>query len=313
MTWAGLAGEDPITGTAAGDDDAYDWQPIADRDFVAPYGMLVSQTCDVGATGTGGKHPFVEIASVFRRNDCDQGERRDIEQFKSTYQVALTQPPEDGFWVADLRLVMPISKALLAAYDPLPGFASSKDLLNLAEALARKRRRPALHEALSEDLPKSLDAYVKEKAKAKPPLPPGWLEKVEQVRLRVTGGDRLRPTEAQLWVVQSTPLDAEETEVWRGWHARRATPQGKVDHAAQNPVRKPRQHDCAYLLRERPGQRQGPRASAHLVVAAGQTSPRVPQPQAGSSRPSSMRSRGGGAARRPPAGHRPPSLRNRGW
>jgi hypothetical protein len=193
LTWAGLAGEDPITGTAAGDDDAYDWQPIADRDFVAPYGMLVSQTCDVVATGTGGKHPFVEIAPVFRRNDCDKGERRDIEQFKSMYQVALTQPPEDGFWVADLRLVMPISKALLAAYDPLPGFASSQDLLNLAEALARKRRRPALHEALSEDLPKSLDEYVKEKSKARPAAPPGWLEKVEQVRLRVTGGDRSGP------------------------------------------------------------------------------------------------------------------------
>ncbi len=96
LSWAGLAGEDPVTGTPAGDDDAYDWQPIADRDFVAPYGMLVSQTCDVIATGAGAKHPFVEIVPVFRRNDLDKGERRDIEQFKSMYQVALTQPPEDA-------------------------------------------------------------------------------------------------------------------------------------------------------------------------------------------------------------------------
>ncbi len=117
---------------------------------------------------------------------------------------------------------MPISKALLVAYNPLPGFASPKDLLNLAEALARKRRRPALHDALSEDLPRSLDDYVKEKSKARPPAPPGWLEKVEQVRLRVTDGDRLRPTEAQFWVVHTTDLDAEETQVWRGWHARGA-------------------------------------------------------------------------------------------
>jgi len=277
--------------------------------------MLVSQTCDVGATGTGGKHPFVEIASVFRRNDCDQGERRDIEQFKSTYQVALTQPPEDGFRVADLRLVMPISKALLAAYDPLPGFASSKDLLNLAEALARKRRRPALHEALSEDLPKSLDAYVKEKAKAKPPLPPGWL--AGEGRAGPPSRHRRRQAQAHRGTALGRPVHSPgrrgDGSLAGLACAGRATPQGKVDHAAQNPVPNPRQHDCAYLLRERPGQRQGPRASAHLVVAAGQTSPRVPQPQAGSSRPSSMRSRGRGAARRPPAGHRPPSLRNRGW
>lgn len=153
LTWAGVAGDDPVTGVPTGDGDAYDWEPLADPDLRAPYGLVVSQTCDIVAAGTGRKHPFVDVPPVFRRNDLDKGPAQDIEQFKVTYLVALTAPPDDGFWVADLRLVMPVSKALLASHTPVPGFANAEDLLNLAEAVARKRRRPALHDVLSEDLP----------------------------------------------------------------------------------------------------------------------------------------------------------------
>lgn len=218
FSWAGPAAADPVTDADAGGEHSYDWEPVADPGLTVPYGLVVSQTCDIVATGPGAKHPFVDVVPVFRA-DRYLSSRKEIEQFKRNYLVALTAPPADGFWVADLRLTMPVSKTLLAARTPLPGFAAEDDLLNLAEAVARKRRRPALHDVLSETLPRSLDDYADEQAKTKPPAPPGWLEKVDQVRLRETNG-RLQPDDAQLWVLQQTSLDPAETQVWRGWHAR---------------------------------------------------------------------------------------------
>ena len=218
FSWAGPAAADPVTEAGAGGRHSYDWEPVADPGLSVTYGLVVSQTCDIVATGPGAKHPFVDIVPVFRADGYAEA-RREIEQFKRGYLVALTAQPAEGFWVADLRLTMPVSKALLVVRTPLPGFATEEDLLNFAEALARKRRRPALHDVLSETLPRSLDDYADEQAKAKPPAPPGWLEKVDQVRLRVTNG-RLQPQGAQLWVLQQTPLDPAEIQVWRGWHAR---------------------------------------------------------------------------------------------
>ncbi len=162
LSWVGAAGADPITGAPPGDTDAYDWEPIANPDLSTPFGMVVSQTCDIPATGPGKRHPFVDISPLYRRNDLDYGQRKGIRQFKTNHLVALTRPPEDGFWIVDLRLTMPASKALLAAHQPLPAFADPQDVLNLTEALARKRRRPALRDVLSEALPRSLDDYASE-------------------------------------------------------------------------------------------------------------------------------------------------------
>lgn len=216
LTWAGPADDDPVTGAAADGGITYDWEPVADRSLTVPYGLVVSQTCDIVGTGAGARHPFVDVVPVFR-GDAYGNFRKEIEQFRRGYLVALTKPPKDGFWIADLRLALSVSKALLAAHDPIPGFATDQDLLDLAEALARKRRRPALHDALSEALPRSLDEYVTEKAKSRPS--PDWLDNVQQVRLRVSGG-RLQPDGAQLWVVQETPLSPEAKALWRGWFAR---------------------------------------------------------------------------------------------
>jgi hypothetical protein len=217
FTWAGPADPDDVTSAGAG---SYDWEPIADPTLVAPYGIVVSQTCDIAASGPGRRHPFVDIAPVVRL-PANPGQQGQIRRYEVMHLVALPAPPEPGFWVADLRLVIPVSKRLLAATTSIDAFGGDEAaILSFAEAVARKYRRPALHGAISETLPRSLNDYIDEVGKT---AKPDWLEKVEQVRIAVTG-DRLAPTAAHPYVIERDKLEAKERELWQAWRNRAKKP-----------------------------------------------------------------------------------------
>ncbi len=119
-------------------------------------------------------------------------------------------------WYADLRLLVPISKALLIERVPAEGFVTEAESLAFGEILAQKFRRPALHEHLSEAVPKVVTDFVRSSGKAKQ-----CFVKVEQVRLLVTLGDRLNPERAQLLVLTSGgQLSEEEQMGWSGLDAK---------------------------------------------------------------------------------------------
>lgn len=213
VTWAGTATDDEITGAAAG---SFNWEAVVSTDLVVPYGIITSQTCDIGGTGPGSKHPFVEVAPVVAGDKLDKSKQQQIQQYKITYQVALPKPPTAGFWLADLRLIVPASKQLLLTSDPIDAFGDDEQArLNFAEMLAVKRRRPAVHAAISEALPQSLEEYIAQTMSAKDAPPADWYEKVDQVRVQLTG-DRLAPQQARLIVVPVDDLTAAERELWRG-------------------------------------------------------------------------------------------------
>lgn len=211
VVWLGPGGDDEVTGTPAG---TWDFEPVAAPDLVAPYGVIASQTCDIQATGPGSKHPFVEVHPVFDMSRLDPAKQQQIRHFGIRYLVALTSPPEpDGFWVADLRLVLSVSKSHLLTQTRVTGFDTEQDRLNFAEVLAVKRRRVALHDALSDDIPKILDDHIRNKDGAG--HAPDWHEGVEQVRLDITG-DRLGPESVTLVVVcDHRDLPVEERAIWR--------------------------------------------------------------------------------------------------
>lgn len=218
FSWAGPAEPDDLTGAEAG---SYEWEPVADPSLVTPYGIVVSQTCDIGASGPGGRHPFVDVAPVVQMT-ADAGQQGQIRRYEVMHLVALPAPPDTGFWVADLRLIMPVSKRLLAAGSPIDAFGGDEmSRLSFAEAVARKHRRPALHDAVAETLPRSLNAYIAEMAKKQ--TAPEWLDKVEQVRISITGS-RLAPIAAQPYVIQRDKLDAAERHLWQNWRNRAKKP-----------------------------------------------------------------------------------------
>lgn len=196
--WLAVAGTvDPVTGVdLSRRPDALVATVAAVSD--TGYFVVVSQTCDIAATGPGKRHPFVQVCPIrdvgtaFPREKVNQ-----IRDGQVVEYVYLTNPPEQGKeWAVDLRISVPLSKGALIANKPVEGFASEDEELGLAARVAAKFERPALHDYLSKDLIGALDDFIS-KARRKSE---DWCEDVEQLRLEVEG-NRLAPERVRLVVV----------------------------------------------------------------------------------------------------------------
>lgn len=196
--WLATAGAvDPVTGddlSSHADGLVAAMADVGDTGYFA----VVSQTCDVAATGPGKRHPFVQVCpvrdvgAVFAREKVNQIRDGGIVEY-----VYLTNPPERGKeWAIDLRISVPLSKGALITDKPTEGFASEADEFGLAARVAAKFERPALHDYLSKDLIDALDAFIsKERRRSE-----DWCEDVEQLRLEVEG-NRLAPNRVRLIAV----------------------------------------------------------------------------------------------------------------
>lgn len=204
LFWAGPQGSDPYL--------PYDNAPHPFHTSEEPgTGLLIltSQTCDIATTGPGAKHPLVTASPVYQlaKGDQNYGHAR---AGRIGYLVPLTKPPTgDDLFVADLRITLPLSKGVLVEATPINVWAKEQDRLHFAECLGRKYRRPALSDALSEGLVRSLDQHIRQNE-------PEGSERIEEFRLRIVG-DRLTPAEVQLIVLTDVEPDRELRKVWRAW------------------------------------------------------------------------------------------------
>lgn len=162
------------------------------------YSAVVSQTCDIAATGPGKRHPFVQICPVRDVGAAfDREKVRQIRDGEIVEYVYLTNPPEPGKdWAVDLRISVPFSKGTLVASSPIEGFASEDDEIDLAARVAAKFERPALHDYLSKNLIDALDSFISKARK----MSEDWCEDIEQLRLGVEG-NRISPKRVRLVVV----------------------------------------------------------------------------------------------------------------
>jgi len=230
FSWIMPPGEDPIT-------NAFNPQkePAAFRSATAPTVSVVlcSQTCDIGAGGPGSVHPFVLGAPLVPGRTLDVSTRRLAKQWRTGYLLpAAPDPtfvrPEAEGWFVDLRLIIPISKGLLLVRNPVAGFIetagppgvgdrrqSDAGLLSwFGESVGFKFRRPALHSALSETLPKIIDEYIANQPGAQA------FKNTDQVRLEVMDGTRLDPKAIRVHVLGFGPFSGNDEQMWRGWEKR---------------------------------------------------------------------------------------------
>lgn len=202
--------DDPVTGELS------DGGPIGGvRARSAPlsdtgYAAVVSQTCDI-AGGPARRHPLVQVCPV---RDISQFGTEKIQQIKdlqvSDY-VWLSQPPVDGAsWAVDLRAMVPVSKGLLAAMEPVEGFATIEDEVILGQRLASKLSRPAVHDVLAGPV---FDALRRFLSKSKKSL--DWCDAVEQLRLEVVEGTALYPKRVRLLVLTDHSFGASEKKPLR--------------------------------------------------------------------------------------------------
>jgi hypothetical protein len=179
------------------------------------YLAVVSQTCDIVATGPGVRHPFVQACPVRDVSGVGVDKVQAIRDGTSVEYVYLTQPPVPGTdWAIDLRISVPISKAVLAAATPITGFSTAAEHLVLGARLAAKIERPALHDYLSKELVDSLDRLLSKAKKSEQ-----WCDDVEQIRLQVEG-DALHPTRVRLFVITDvnfnwTPAAKPIRDLWK--------------------------------------------------------------------------------------------------
>lgn len=142
----------------------------------------------------------------------DRGEELPEEVLAALPDLELRDVTRGHGWYADLRCLVSVSKGLLVTRNPIDGFLNEQESLDFGDALAHKFRRPALHEALSEELPEALERYIFDRgAKRQAFL------KVEQVRLHIIEGSRLDPLRGALVVLTANgALTDAEQEEWAG-------------------------------------------------------------------------------------------------
>lgn len=198
VAWLAPAGSvDPLTG------DDYSEYPvglIAAKATIGDTGYfaVVSQTCDVAASGPGKRHPFIQVSPVRNIGAAFPADKvRQAREGELVEYVYLTSPPEPGKdWAIDLRISVPLSKGALVTAQPIQCFASEEDELDLAARIAAKYERPALHDYLSKDLIDGLRGVISKARKGSE----DWCEDVEQLRLEIEG-NRLAPKRVRLLVV----------------------------------------------------------------------------------------------------------------
>lgn len=184
--------------------------------------IITTQTCDLGGTAPGDRHPFLAVAPVIHASMLDKNrvrlarERRtgDLVPVSSPYPGYEPAASEASEWFADLRLEVPISKTVLLDRDPIEGFATEDEYIAFAEMLGYKKRRPALHAALAEDLPRLLDKFVSQNGARK-----RCFAKVEQIRILIAD-QRLNPSSAVFYIITNgVALTDDEMEIWNRFNA----------------------------------------------------------------------------------------------
>jgi hypothetical protein len=128
--------------------------------------------------------------------------------------VMLTNSPDGEEWAADLRISLPVSKAVLVNQQPIEAFRNSLKAYEFSERIAAKIRRPAVHDAVVE-LARNIDALIKRQRSGGAQ----WVDRVEQIRARARSGTLLQPASLELIVITIddplTPEDKEPLRMWR--------------------------------------------------------------------------------------------------
>jgi hypothetical protein len=157
--------------------------------FPDPYAILTSQTCDVQEQPPP-QQPWINVAPAYRLRGA---ERALPDFFHRLDPVGLPK----GFWVADLRLEIPLEKTMLVGRKPIEGFADEEGYLDFAARLGRRRDRAALATPLVEAVARTLRRRMANSKSF------GRECKAEliTVRLNIEDGPRLAPAVVRVHVI----------------------------------------------------------------------------------------------------------------
>jgi hypothetical protein len=128
--------------------------------LAAPFGIVTSQTCDVGEIAFPfPSKPFIQVSPVFDGSGLD-GSLRKLLRKGTAVQAFLHLPAlseqHEGFWVADFRLEMPIEKSWLVGRVPIRGFATEEEARMVPKVIGQLRSRPAWADSVNDSVGSTL-------------------------------------------------------------------------------------------------------------------------------------------------------------
>jgi len=189
----------------------HEWAEVTERssgvvdltaeDLRPPYGLIATQTCDLAEEGKP-KRPWVQLAPVYVYR-CSAGEARKIQQGRSHPYLCWASglgDRDDGLWVADLRILLPVEKGWLVEQTTLPGFADEPGYTDFANRLATRFARPAYATELVNEVLKPLRDLLAEVSDRF-----AGDDGIVEVGLEL-GRDRLDPQSARVCFIGNEPL-----------------------------------------------------------------------------------------------------------
>lgn len=171
--------------------------------------VVVTQTCDLVRSCA--ERAFVEISPLVAVNSTWIEEIRKLKRPRYAYIAGVA----DRFLVADLDLVMTVEKAVVAAWERIPGCRSDADTRSLAEALARKRSRFAFPDdfnRFAQKLQKRMqDKHEKSTDEGEA------LRALEQIRVSATPDWDAQKVELIFWFIRAEKDDGFKDKKWHEW------------------------------------------------------------------------------------------------
>lgn len=182
----------------------------------APYGVITTQTCDISEIDFDPPaHPFISVVPVFDAGSLSGPDRSLLRKGKrigAYYHVPELASHEQGFWVADFRLEVPVEKSWLVGKDPIKGF-SEEAARTIPKVLADIRDRPAWAESVSNHLQPALLQELKRLKGEQRALYDAIVSEIDEIGARADS--MLSPTWVQLAGFTNEAASLEVVEWWR--------------------------------------------------------------------------------------------------
>jgi hypothetical protein len=183
---------------------------VLDEDDLPPYGVILSQTCDVTEDRPEPVQPWIDVSPVY-----EYELQEDSTPPEYLYVLETMRAEKNHTWVVDLRLVVSIEKGLLVGREPIDPFAGSEGArIEFGVALGQRYARAALSEGVHVFIDETLQQHKPRKTGKR------VAKRVYALLLDITEGGRLDPKVVRLHVVcqETERITQEEAEEWfRGW------------------------------------------------------------------------------------------------
>lgn len=181
-----------------------------------PYGVVTSQTCDIADESR--RRPWIQISPVFDLAQAiNNGLKKELKNGRGPLYWLHVPFDDDGFYVADFRIEMPIEKSWLANRAPIVGFPTEAERHEVGRRIAMNRTRPAFAQRFVDLVQQPLVGALKLLKKNDATL---FLALNEQVyEVAVLMDDHLDPSVVRVIVLSPGDVEVETAvhEWWESW------------------------------------------------------------------------------------------------